>query len=241
MRPRASGHLRRVVDLIDLNQTNLAHYITTDPTGTQVPGFLINLAKHLEAENKMLRNDMVGLSGHFEHIREIIVAQQSSARVLGIVEDVSPTALIEDALRLAAESFVRHHIGLEKSIAPSPAVRTDRHKVLQILINLLKNAKDALLHLDKPNRKITVRIFPVGSKLIGISVSDNGAGIPQDNLTRIFHHGFTTKKDGHGFGLHSAAIAAKEIGGELYAQSEGLGCGSTFTLQLPVAPVTPAL
>jgi two-component system NtrC family sensor kinase len=60
-------------------------------------------------------------------------------------------------------------------------------------------------------------------------------GIAPENLTRIFSHGFTTRTDGHGFGLHSAALAAQQMGGRLTAQSDGPGRGATFTLELPVA------
>jgi PAS domain S-box-containing protein len=229
-------HLRRVADLFEAHQADLGEFLQKDPTGIQIPAFLVNLTRHLETENRSLRDDMMGLSGHFEHIREIIVAQQSSARILGIVEEVSCASLVEDALRLAAESFERHHIGLARRVEISAMVRTDRHKVLQVLINLLKNAKDALLHLEKPNRLITVRAYFANPTQVAIAIIDNGTGIAPENLTKIFGHGFTTKKNGHGFGLHSAAIAAKEIKGDLTVDSDGLGHGSTFTLLLPVTP-----
>jgi signal transduction histidine kinase len=65
-------------------------------------------------------------------------------------------------------------------------------------------------------------------------VIDNGEGIAAENLTRIFAHGFTTKKDGHGFGLHSCVLAAREMGGSLLAASDGPGRGAAFTLVLPL-------
>ena len=69
-----------------------------------------------------------------------------------------------------------------------------------------------------------------------IAVIDTGIGISPENLTRIFAHGFTTRKDGHGFGLHSGALAAKELGGKLSVESAGLGQGASFVLDLPFAP-----
>lgn len=74
-----------------------------------------------------------------------------------------------------------------------------------------------------------------------ITVSDNGVGIAVENLTRIFAHGFTTKKNGHGFGLHSSALAAKELGGSLRASSEGPDRGATFILELPLNHKTEGL
>ena len=74
-----------------------------------------------------------------------------------------------------------------------------------------------------------------GCGRVKISVMDNGVGIPCENLTRIFRFGFTTRKNGHGFGLHSGALAAHELGGALRAHSDGLGQGATFTLELPLS------
>jgi signal transduction histidine kinase len=74
-----------------------------------------------------------------------------------------------------------------------------------------------------------------GSGCVRVQVKDNGIGIAPENLVKIFSHGFTTKKEGHGFGLHTCALAARDMGGSLVAESEGLGRGATFTLELPIA------
>ena len=84
-----------------------------------------------------------------------------------------------------------------------------------------------------PDKRITVRATRE-SGCVRIAVTDNGVGIPAENLNRIFNHGFTTKKTGHGFGLHSAANAAKDMGGSLTVQSDGPGQGATFRLELPI-------
>jgi C4-dicarboxylate-specific signal transduction histidine kinase len=109
----------------------------------------------------------------------------------------------------------------------------DRHKVLQILINLLRNAKHAMSGLSGHDKRMVIRVEMAAADRVKITVRDNGIGIPPDHLTRIFNHGFTTKKDGHGFGLHSGANAAKEMGGTLTAHSDGPGKGAEFTLELP--------
>ena len=109
----------------------------------------------------------------------------------------------------------------------------DKHKILQILINVISNAKYAVSESTRRDKQITVRIGTDANRRVTIAVADNGIGIAQENLARIFAHGFTTKKDGHGFGLHSGALAAKEMGGCLTVHSEGLGHGATFTLELP--------
>jgi C4-dicarboxylate-specific signal transduction histidine kinase len=140
--------------------------------------------------------------------------------------------LAEDALQINSAALDRHRVQVTRDYAPAPRVVVDRHKVLQILINLISNAKHALD--ERPDhKKMTLAIEAVVAGQIRLSVSDNGAGIAPENLNRIFSQGFTTRRDGHGFGLHSGAIAAKELGGSLSAHSEGPGQGARFTLELP--------
>ena len=161
--------------------------------------------------------------------------QQSYAKVSGVYENLAAAGLVEDALRMNAAAFDRHHIDLVREFDGNlPTVCVDRHKVLQILINLLRNAKYALDARSEDDKRIVIRLGLASADQVKITVGDNGIGIDPDHLTSIFNHGFTTKKDGHGFGLHSGANAAKEMGGTLTARSEGLGKGAEFILELPV-------
>ena len=149
-------------------------------------------------------------------------------------------SLVEDALRMNAAAFDRHGIDLVREFAENlPSARVDRHKVLQILINLLRNAKHAMDATVDRTKRLVVRVGLGTSGTVKITVIDNGVGIPAEHLNKIFNHGFTTKKDGHGFGLHSGANAAKEMGGCLTAQSDGPGRGAEFNLELPASPDIP--
>ncbi len=228
------SHLHRVVEILQREKPRLGEFITSDPTGSQIPDFLAKLDDHLSSENRQLLTDVEGLVRHFEHIREIIVTQQGTSQLFGLLESLAPAQLFEDALRLNAESMERHGISLERLFEPVGLVQADRHKVLQILVNLIKNAKDALQVRKPGERLIEVRVTAVGEKHIALVVTDNGPGIPAANLKRIFQHGFTTKQSGHGFGLHSSVLAAREMGGDLTASCDGPGQGATFTLTLPV-------
>ena len=229
------SHLRRVVEVLQREQPRLVKFLTEEDGGRQLPDFLAKLDAHLTSENTQLLTDVEGLVRHFEHIREIIVTQQGSAQLFGVTESLGPAQLFEDALRLNAESLERHGISLERVFEPVGQVKADRHKVLQILVNLLKNAKDALQAVKPGERLIRVSVSAVSSEALCLSVQDNGPGILPVNLTRIFQHGFTTKPTGHGFGLHSSVLAAREMNGDLVATSPGLGHGSTFILTLPKA------
>jgi signal transduction histidine kinase len=147
--------------------------------------------------------------------------------------------IVEEALGINAGSFLSHGIETVRDFQVLPEVSTDKHKVMEILINLVRNAKYACGDSGRPDKRITLRTRSDGHRFT-IAVIDNGIGVPAENLTRIFNHGFTTRKDGHGFGLHSGALAAKELGGSLSVQSAGPGLGATFTLELPVQPDPPA-
>jgi signal transduction histidine kinase len=162
--------------------------------------------------------------------------QQGYARVCGVVEMQSIQALVEDALRMQADGLAQRQVRVVRQFEDVPKIPLDKHKVLQILINLITNAKHAVTASAGPEKVVTVSVGFAGQERVRISVADNGVGIAEENLTRIFAHGFTTKKDGHGFGLHSGAIAAREMGGSLVAHSDGLGQGATFTLEFPIQP-----
>jgi C4-dicarboxylate-specific signal transduction histidine kinase len=156
--------------------------------------------------------------------------------VSGILEQIQVQDLVEDALQMNAEALSRHGVILERRFEPVPNVVADKHKVLQILVNLIRNAKYAVDHGPNPSKRVTVSIQAPTEKRVRIQVQDNGVGIAPENLNRIFAHGFTTKQEGHGFGLHTSALAAKEMGGALHAQSEGVGLGALFVLELPIVP-----
>lgn len=228
------GILRRVVDKLQAEKPRLATYLTEDAAGRQLPDFLAKLDTHLHEENAHLRTDLESLVRHFTHVREIITTQQGSARLFGVTENLAPGQLFDDALKLSADSLGRHGIELQRDFAVTPTVAADRHKVLQILVNLIKNAKDSVLAAASGPRRIIVRVAPAGPGQVGLAVEDSGLGIAPGHLDRIFQHGFTTKKDGHGFGLHSCVLAAREMQGDLAVASAGIGHGATFTLTLPV-------
>jgi C4-dicarboxylate-specific signal transduction histidine kinase len=175
------------------------------------------------------------LRKNVDHIKEIVVMQQSYSKLVGVPEKLAVASLVEDALRMNTGAFTRHGVSLRCDFEEVPEIMVEKHKVLQILINLLRNAKYACEATDKPDKQVAIRIAnqPNG---VRIAVTDNGIGIQPEHMTRIFSHGFTTKKDGHGFGLHSGALAAKDMGGVLRVDSGGLGHGATFTLELPLKP-----
>lgn len=146
------------------------------------------------------------------------------------------TDLAEDALKFHVAAFGRLGIEVTRDYRTAPRMMVDRHKLLQILINLLSNAQYAMQEARRDHNRLILRIDMCVEGRVRVDVIDNGVGIPRENLTRIFSNGFTTKLDGHGFGLHRSALAAKEMGGALTAHSDGPGRGATFMLDLPFKP-----
>lgn len=227
--------LARAMALVRENLAQLPAYLTQNPQGQKLPDFLLKATDLVCAEHRRWEAELAGLTKNIEHIKEIVAMQQSYSRLSGVVEPLPAQELVEDALRIHEVALGRHGIHVRRQFDSAPPVAVDKHKALQILINLIRNAKQAIEDNNRDERELTLSITSQTSGQVAIAVTDTGVGIAPENLTRIFSHGFTTKKGGHGFGLHSAANAAREMGGQLSVQSAGPGRGATFTLDLPVA------
>jgi signal transduction histidine kinase len=236
LRESRVGNVAKLAALMVESGDDLGRFLTGDPRGRQIPVYLSSLAVVLQEEHQRLFKESEALHGWVEHIKEIVTMQQTYGRVSGVLETMAPEKLLEDALKLNAGELSRYGITVRRSFQPVPPITVDKHKVLQILLNLINNAKHACTDGGGSQKIITLGIFSSGNGRLTIQVSDNGIGIARENLVRIFHHGFTTRRSGHGFGLHSGALAAKEIGGSLTALSDGPGLGTTFTLELPLHP-----
>ena len=237
---RVSG-LVRSAELLREHSEDLCTFLATDPRGRQLPAYLIALADQLTEEQQALLHEQRTLTEGIEHVKSIVSMQQEHARFAGMVELMSVTRLIDDALRLQSVSFTRHGIEVHREYADVPPILLDRHKLLQIILNLLSNARHALIDSGRPDKRITIRVAPASEDLLRIQVADNGLGIPAENMGRLFSQGFTTRKNGHGFGLHISALSAIEMAGSLTCESEGEGKGATFTVELPMQSEDPRL
>ena len=224
------------VEMLTAHQSDLAGFLGTDPAGQRVLPYLEKLGRHFAEERSRVLQEVRLVRDRVDHIKQIVSTQQNYAKVCGLVEDISLPQLVEDSFRLAQAGFQRHKIRLEREYEELPPIAAEKHKILRILLNLLQNAKEAIKAADPPDRVVLIRIRRAGGARVRIEVVDSGVGLPRESLTRIFAHGFTTKRDGHGFGLHSGALAANQMGGALWAESDGPGHGSTFILELPLAP-----
>lgn len=225
--------LARLAEFLNQKANDFGSFVANDPRGKKLPEFIQQINQVLNEEHRLIKAKLASLFESNEQIRQIIALQQSYAGLSGVKETMEIRGLLQDAARLFTDSFKRHDINLKYEIEDElPPIEVEKQKVLQILMNLLGNAGDATKSMDRNKRAITVRAR-LQEHGVAIEVEDNGGGIAPENLARIFNFGFTTKKDGHGFGLHGCSNLASELKGELTVFSAGEGKGAVFTLILP--------
>jgi len=230
--------LVKVRELLQSNQENLTSFLTADERGKQLPGFLIDLSECLDQENQGLLTELQSMAAGLDHIKQIVGAQQQHAKSGVVREKVVPSELFDLAISMDLGIAGEQNFTIVRNFAQIGPVVLDKHKLLQILINLLSNAKRAVAGSARADKQIVVstrKFENSGAATLRFEVADNGIGIAPENLTRIFTHGFTTRQEGHGFGLHSAANAATELGGNLSVTSDGPDRGAKFTLEIPVS------
>ena len=227
------GNVQRAAKLIGEQGSRLGEFFESDPRGRELPGYLRQLGEHLIAENRALCDEAQAVVAHVEHIGKIVAAQQTYARHGGSVEELDVAELIDHALLMYFPTSAQ--VAVHREQRGVDRVMVDRHKLLQIMGNLLSNARHALREKAQGPRELTVRLHALPAGFFAIDVEDTGVGVSAESLQRLFEFGFTTKKDGHGFGLHASANLAKEMGGELSGRSEGVSRGACFTVRLPVA------
>jgi signal transduction histidine kinase len=228
------ANLEKVASIVNDNIADIGTFLTEDSQGKHIPAYLGEIAKHLQGEQTDIVGRLRALADNVEYIRDIVTTQQSYAKAYGVEVPVSLTELVEDAIQINSAGFERHGIEVIRDYEDLPEIITDKQKVLQILVNLISNAKYALIDGGKEEKSLTISIHKRDEDHALVEVADNGVGISKSDMTRIFSHGYSTRRHGHGFGLHSSALAAKGIGGTLTVHSDGTGLGATFTLGLPL-------
>jgi two-component system, NtrC family, sensor kinase len=229
-------NLARLASLMREHKSDLPDFLSRDPSGSLIPHYIIEVCAHLHEEHNGLIDELESMTRSVEHVKDIVSLQQAYTRVGGVTETLSLATVVEESIRLMEGQLTRSRITLKKELTEIPPMPMDRHKILQILTNLLKNAEESIRQAGEKSGLILVRLLPSGPEKVLVQVLDNGVGIEAAELNQLFTFGYTTKHDGHGFGLHASAISAKQMGGMLSAQSPGRGQGATFTLELPSAP-----
>jgi signal transduction histidine kinase len=233
VRKSKAENLSRLVNLLQQHQDDLAGFISHDEKGKQVPKFISLLSDQLMEERQILFKELDGLANNIDHIKNIISMQQSYAGSYGVREKVKLSDLVEDALKINLQEVNRHNIKLQRHYDETPLIYADKHKLLQIIINLISNAKYALKEKTDEDRLLEIKIYRNGSEAV-VEIHDTGIGIAQDDIQHLFEYGFKRRRGGHGFGLHHSALVANEVGGRIKVYSDGPGQGATFQLFVPL-------
>lgn len=227
--------LKRVSGLLLANTKSIGKFMKKDKRGRVLPSYLDELADALEKERQCSLTEIELLKKHLEHIKAVVATQQKYARLCNVMEPTSLSELVDDAEELVGSSLSKHGVKIVRGQMDVPPVRTDKQKVLQVLVNVLKNAIESSTEANQQGMaRVEVQLGTDAPNHVSIEVRDNGVGIAKENMAKIFTHGFTTKKQGNGFGLHSCANIMKELGGTIHAHSDGPQTGATFALRLPL-------
>ncbi len=211
------------------NLNQIEKFIANDPKGKSLLQYYLKLEDPLKNEREKVMRQSERLNEKIELINEVIAAQQNYAGIGAAAEKTSLTETIENALALQAGSIERHGLHVEKDLQTTEQITVQPSKLINVLINIIKNAKEAMANNKPDNRKIIIKAWEEDDQIF-LSFTDNGEGIKKEHIDKIFSHGFTTKKNGHGFGLHSCANYMREMKGKIKVESEGKGKGATFTL-----------
>lgn len=224
--------------LLKEHSNDLGNFIANDPRGRSLIDYYLRLEEPLTQERRHILQQTKRLVEKIKLVNDAIAAQQSFAGVGLMTEKLMLSEMAENALDLQSGSIERHGLNITKEYLAKDLVLVNRTKLIHILVNVFKNAKEAMSENGLNQKNLEIRTWQ-DEQNVYLSISDNGIGVHPDNINKIFSQGFTTKKTGHGFGLHSSANYMKEMGGSLKVSSEGIGSGATFILSFPISKAEP--
>ncbi|MCA8979118.1 MAG: hypothetical protein H6831_05960 [Planctomycetes bacterium] len=235
-RSLAVGDLEALHGIIKEHADDLGRFLEEDPRGKHLEPFIGAITEQMRTAQSGMAAELGSLVKGIEHIRTLVASQQDYVRNEDVIESVDLGAQLDRACEISSTAGGEHVTPVEivRDYANLPEARTARHKLLEILVNLIQNARQAMCHAEVTERVLTLRTERCGDDRVRLSIIDTGVGIAAEHLVDVFNYGFTTKPNGHGFGLHAAANAATEIHGSLSVHSDGPGAGATFTLEIPL-------
>ncbi|MDZ7814734.1 MAG: ATP-binding protein [Planctomycetota bacterium] len=229
-REKLPSRLRRVADLYSENGDG-------ETEQTAAAGYMAALAEAVDKSRQQLIENVNFINEKLDHVSEIISLQQSVASVRGIIEKVNVKDLIVDAMEINREAITKRNIKVRFMFGEVPVIRVEKNKLIQVLVNIIKNAIEAIDSSDSERDEMVVSAsYSKKTEMVSIDVKDSGIGMTAEVRANLFKFGFTTKEQGSGFGLHSSYNLIKAMGGTINAQSEGKGKGATFSIELPLMP-----
>ena len=231
--------LASTAELLQAHQQDLGEFLVKDAAGRQLPAYLSKLAEAMRKDVESTLGELHSMMASVEYLNEVVRTQQAYVGVSEAAEWVQPEELLEDSLRMNTPVLEPLGVRIIKEYEALPALHLQRSRVVQILTHLISNAAAALSESGREEKQLRLKLELQGEQSLRIAVEDNGVGIAPEDLGKLFRPGFTTRSDGHGFGLHGSILTAKALGGSILARSEGLGRGAVFTLEVPLVKSQP--
>lgn len=220
--------------LLTEHQDNLYEFFTNDYRGKVLINYYIELSKILKQENDQMKEESKIMHEKIELIKTAISIQQNYAHSQDLSEPIELSMLLDESIKIMSPICKKNRIKIEISILINQnfTVIAPRIKLLNIIINLLKNAIEAIISAKKESDRYIKIVVEGNNGNTEIKIRDNGIGISEENMKHIFEYGFSTKTDGHGFGLHFCANAVKEMGWKLKAQNNSPESGAEFIITI---------
>ncbi len=218
--------------LLEKNMDNIESFISHNPKGKKLMQYYLVVEREMNKQHSSFQYHLERLNKKVDTIANVIMAQQSLASLGSYEEELDLNEFLAEILDLESSLFEASKIKIVKELHSIPVLKVQKTKLVEILINLIQNANDAMHETPLEDRTLTISTNE-SNQSVFVKISDTGHGIAKDNLSKIFSHGFSTKRKGHGFGLHSCANYMTEMGGKMWAESEGNG--ASFILQFPLS------
>jgi signal transduction histidine kinase len=221
--------------LLREHMASLADFIQNDPRGVKLMHYYLQLGEVLEHDVQQISHNCRRAGTLISSANDVIHAQQQYATAGIEAQPDNLVELLEGVLSLLEISLARHDITLQKNFSPVAPVIVQKQQFIHIVLNILKNARESLQLSAVKDKCIQLTIEQRDTTRVTLTIADNGVGIAPHHLQKIFSFGFTTKKDGHGFGMHACANYMQQMGGSISVHSDGETRGAAFTLSFKTA------
>ena len=227
------GDVGRISQLFQKHGEDLGSFFSTNPKGKQIPAYLEKLAGQLVEEQRAAIVELERLRENANHAQQCVASHQDLAKVRGITEPIVVAELMEEAIAANQAFLGATKIDVVREFEEIPLLIIDKRQVLEVMIDVLHNACQAMTSVSVKQLTVRAKIIPGPPDSVCLEVQDSGVGIASEDLIKIFGQGSTSKDGTRGMSLHNGALVAKNLGGALRAHSEGIGHGATFSLELP--------
>ncbi|MCG8571946.1 MAG: ATP-binding protein [Spirochaetes bacterium] len=229
----AVNKFRKANDLIRDHQDHLQDFLQNDPRGKELIEYYLLLENYLTEEQQTILENTQRLKDKIHIINETISTQRQYGRGPDLIEEINIIELIEQTLILENNHLKKRNISIAKDYQSHSSINGQRAKLFYIIINIIQNAQEALIASGQQVKEIQIKTWQKNSYFF-LKISDNGVGIKEEHLKKIFKFKFSTKSGHNGFGLHNCANYLAEMKIDIDVQSEGENKGASFQLIFPL-------